>query len=80
VLWVVTARKVTILDEYDCNVVDDRIRIYIDSPRDPSLADIMAELYDSNGSMYFDGDYYEYDGNYAIDSNEKGWYLDLFIN
>ncbi len=72
-------RKVTILDEYDCVVMPDRIRIYIDSVRDPSLADIMSELYDSNGHLHFDGSYYIYNGIYRIDEDDQGYYLDLFI-
>lgn len=72
--------KVTILDEYSCDVLNDRIRIKIISPRDPSLADIMSELHDSEGRMHFDGSYYMFNGRYDIDSNETGWYLDLYIN
>jgi hypothetical protein len=71
-------RGVTILDEYDCTTMLDRIRVVIDSPRDPSLTDIMSELYHSGGHMYFDGKYYKYNGEYAVASNERGWFLDLF--
>lgn len=73
-------KKVTILDEYDCNIMHNKIRITIDSPRDPSLADIMSELYDSEGRIYFDGLYYMFNGQYIIDSCESGWYLDLYID
>lgn len=69
---------VTVLDEYDCTVMADKIRVIIDSPRDPSLADIMSELHQSAGRMYFDGNYYEYNGDYLISANDYGWYLDLF--
>jgi hypothetical protein len=72
-------RKVTILDEYNCVVMADRLRISIDSARDPSLTDIMSELYGSDGHMYFDGSYYIHNGDYRIDLGETGWYLDLFI-
>lgn len=71
--------KVTILDEYNCTDMYDRLRISIDSPRDPSLADIMSELYQSNGHIYFDGVYYRYNDHYSIDVCESGWYLDLFV-
>jgi hypothetical protein len=73
-------RKVTILDEYDCTVMLDRLRISIDSPRDPSLVDIMSELHQSNGYVYFDGAYYYHSGLYHIDVCESGWYLDLFVS
>lgn len=73
-------RIATVLDGYDCVVMADQIRIIIDSPRDPSLADIMSELYHSEGLMHFDGVYYEYNGSYAIDFDHVNncWYLDLF--
>lgn len=73
-------QNVTVLDEYDCTDMLDRIRVVIDSPRDPSLADIMSELYHSGGRMYFDGSYYNYNGEYSIapDTSSDGWYLDLF--
>lgn len=74
-------RGVTVLDEYDCTDMLDRIRVVVDSPRDPSLTDIMSELYHSSGLMYFDGKYYNYNGQYSIvpDSLGRGlWYLDLF--
>lgn len=72
-------RKVTILDEYNCADMLDRLRISIASPRDPSLADIMSELYQSNGHMYFDGSYYVHNGRYDVAFGELGWYLDLFV-
>jgi hypothetical protein len=71
--------KVTILDEYDCVVMSDRIRISIDSTRDPSLVDIMSELHESNGNIYFDGAYYMFSGDYDI-QNIDGCYLDLYLN
>ena len=74
-----TDGKVTILDEYDCSVMSDRLRISIDSPRDPSLADIMSELHYSDGHIHFDGFYYRFDYSYEIHDSEHGWYLDLFI-
>jgi hypothetical protein len=77
-------RKVTILDEYDCVVMPDKIRISIDSPRDASLSDIMSEIHFSDGNIYFDGSYYEYSGRYDIleDWGADGrlcWYLDLYF-
>lgn len=72
--------KVTILDEYDCSIMNNRLRISIDSRRDPSLSDIMSEIYDSNGRIYFDGSYYMYSGEYDIVNCETRWYLDLHIN
>lgn len=71
---------VLILDEYDCVVLPDRLRINIDSPRDASLSDIMSELYRSGGIVYFDGVYYEHNGEYRVEPNhlDKGWHLDLF--
>ena len=73
-------RNVTILDEYDCTPMSDRLRVLIDSPRDPSLSDIMSELYRSDGHVYFDGNYYLYNGLYEIATCEFGWYVDLFVN
>lgn len=70
--------SVTVLDEYDCADLLDRIRVRIDSPRDPSLSDIMSELYNSDGLVYFDGKYYNYNGEYVVAVNERGWFLDLF--
>lgn len=72
--------KVTILDEYDCTDMLDRLRIVIHSPRDPSLADIMSELYNSNGRMYFDGSYYTYNDAYDIFQSDMGWFLDLLVS
>lgn len=71
--------KVTILDEFPCLIMSDRLRITIDSPRDPSLVDIMAEVHDSEGRIYFDGSYYDYGNEYDIFNLEQSWYLDLFI-
>lgn len=73
-------RKVTILDEYDCTIMSDRIRIVIDSPRDPSLADILSELHDSDGYFHFDGLYYVFNGDYTVGSDDTVWYLDLQID
>lgn len=72
--------KVTILDEYKCSILEDRIRVEIDSPRDPSLVDIMSELYNSDGVLYFDGSYYVYNNAYEMTTDARdNWYLDLLV-
>lgn len=71
--------KITILDEYDCEVMRDRIRIAIVNPRDPSITDIMSEIHYSEGSIYFDDKYYEYDNGYDIFPIGQSWYLDLLV-
>jgi hypothetical protein len=71
--------QVTILDEYDCEVMTDRLRIAIANPRDPSLTDIMSEIHYSHGNIYFDGEYYVYVNEYQIHSIGNDWYLDLHV-
>jgi hypothetical protein len=71
--------KVTILDEYDCSVMSDRLRIAIANPRDPSLTDIMSEIHYSDGNIYFDGMYFVYENEYQIHAIGRDWYLDLVV-
>lgn len=71
--------QVTILDEYDCEVMTDRLRIAIANPRDPSLTDIMTEIHYSHGNIYFDGEYYVYVNEYRIHEINEYWFLDLVI-
>lgn len=71
--------KVTILDEYDCSVMTNLLRITIANPRDPSLTDIMSEIHYSNGNIYFDGMYFVYENEYQIHSIDDNWYLDLYV-
>lgn len=71
--------KFTILDEYDCSVLSDRLRIAIANARDPRLTDIMSEIHYSDGNIYFDGMYFVYENEYRIHAENGYWYLDLVV-
>lgn len=52
------------LDYYDCTVKSGAIMVKVDSENDPALVDILSEIAENNGQIFYDGDVYIYQNNY----------------
>lgn len=52
------------LDYYDCTVKSGAIMVKVDSISDPALVDILAEIRDNDGQIFYDGEVYIYENNY----------------
>ena len=66
------------LDYYDCIVKRGAIMVKVDSNSDPALVDILAEISENDGQIFYDGDIYIYQNNY-ITNVEGEIYLVLQV-
>lgn len=63
------------LDYYNYDILENVIRIFIDSKLDSYIFDIFHELEKCNNLIYIEGLHYTFTGNYQIEDN----YLDLHV-
>lgn len=74
-------RTVTKLDSYDIMLLPGSMRVTLDSMSDPVALDILSELEEGNGVIFYDGLTYSYLDNYMMhnDINNNEHYLELYV-
>lgn len=71
--------KMTKLDMYDTTALPGVIRVSVESNSDPTMLDILSELQNTGGHIYFNGYYYEYLNEFEIIIDNGEMFLELSV-